>query len=129
MFNGQPLYILKMLGSRNLKKFESSESCLTAACKASSIYESCLTHFEPKPKNKNKIHLEKNSLYFRQWNVLALILKNFKKWKTPQNIPYVSGSGTVKKLLILPEMKLFSPPRKNLLYFRKQKPRKKLIFS
>ena len=68
MFNGQPLYILKMLGSRNLKKFESSESCLTAACKASSMYESCLTHFNPNPKTKTK--------------------------STSKKIPYISGNGT-----------------------------------
>ena len=121
MFNGQPLYILKMLGSRNLKKFESSESCLTAACKAISIYESCLTHFEPKPKNKNKIHLEKNSLYFGKWNFLALVLTNsyiFLK----ESFCYISGNGALhfpsqtqktktthpKKFLTLAEMELSS---------------------
>ena len=64
MFKGQSLYILKMLGFRNLKKFESSESCLTVVSKASSIYESYLTRFKSKPKNKKKF--------------------------TPKKIPYIS---------------------------------------
>ena len=48
---------------------------------------------DPGSKSK-KIHLEKISLYFRKWNFLALILKNFRK----------------------------QMPEKNSLYFREQKP-------
>ena len=131
MFNGQPLYILKMLGSRNLKKFESSESCLIAACKAISIYESCLTHFEPKPKNKNKIHLEKNSLYFGKWNFLALVLTNsyiFPK----ESFCYISGNGALHFPSQTQKTKTTHP--KNSLHLRKwnflaQLLKKSLIFS
>ena len=45
----------------------------------------------PSPKRIKKIHLEKNSLYFRKWNFLALILKNsyiFSK----ESFSYISGN-------------------------------------
>ena len=99
MFNGQPLYILKMLGFKNLKKFESSESCLTAACKASSIYESYLTHFEPKPKNKTKNQTRKKFLTFREMELSCSSIKKFlyflkgklllyfRKWSPALSIP------------------------------------------
>ena len=49
--------------------------------------------------------------------------------ETPKQIPYITGNGNPKKLLILQEMKLFSPPQENFFYFRKREPRKKFLYS
>ena len=54
----------------------------------------------PSSKKKLKIQPEKNSLYFKKWNFLALILKNFTFF-------YISGNGNSDK---------------NSSYFREQKP-------
>ena len=60
--------------------------------------------FKPQPpKNQNKIHPEKNSLYFRKWNFLALILKKFLHFLK------------IKLLLYFLKKKFF-------LYFRKRNP-------
>ena len=39
-------------------------------------------------------------------------VKKFNETETPKKIPYVSGSGNPKKLLIFWEMELFSPSSK-----------------
>ena len=57
--------------------------------------------FGRKLKKLKKIHHEKNSLHFRKWNFLALILKK------------------ILCFLILPEMET---PKKILIYFKKWKP-------
>ena len=49
----------------------------------------------PSSKKKKNTPKKINSLYFRKWNFLALILRNFKEWKPPQ------------KILVFREMKLF----------------------
>ena len=61
-----------------------------------------------------KNHPEKNSLYFGKWNVLLLMLKNFRKQK-PRN-------GNPKKFLIFPEKELFSLNIKKMLIFSQKKP-------
>ena len=86
--------------------------------------------FQPHLEKIKKIYPEKDSLYFRKWNFLALILKKFRKrkprkfflyflkrklflyfwkWKPWKNPPYISGSET-------------------FLYFRKHKLLKSYIF-
>ena len=109
------------------------------------------------PKNK-KTHPPKNSLYFRKWNFLALILKKylfpemkpriFRPWlyfQPRKNSRYFRKcnflSPSPKKFLIFPEMEPCAfqsklekikkiPPGENFLYFKKQKRQKKLsIFS
>ena len=76
----------------------------------SSITCSYLMHFLSPSK---KIH-PKKFLYF-------LI---FRKTETTKKIPYISGNGSTKKLLIFREMELLSPGSKNkkssfiFLYFR-----------
>ena len=56
------------------------------------------------------------------------IKKKFRKWKPQEKFPVFQKTKGLKKLLICQEMKLFSPPRENLLYFRKQNPRKKFLY-
>ena len=60
-----------------------------------------------KSKFKKKIKTirpEKNSLYFRKWNFLALILKNllhffiFQEKETRKKISYISGNGNPKRV-------------------------------
>ena len=80
------------------------------------IYGPTWCTFQSKLEKNKKIHPEKNCLYF--WKFLALILENF------LNFLIFQETGTLKKLLIFREIKLFSPPRENFLYFRKQKPDK-----
>ena len=73
---------------------------------------------------------EKNSLYFRKCNFLALILKFFLYFLIFQE------TETLKKLLIFPETELFNPsskneknpPRENFLSFRKPKARKNFSY-
>ena len=63
-------------------------------------------------------------MYFRKWNVLALILKNLRKWKPRKKIPYISGKGNPKKSSYIswngtfqPKLeKQKNPPRENFLY-------------
>ena len=53
------------------------ERIFEMSCISSSGFKSHLAHF-PAQAQKSKIYLfPKNSLYFRKWNFLALILKNF----------------------------------------------------
>ena len=85
--------------------------------------------FSPSSKNK-KNPSPKNSLYFRKWNFLALILKNTSIF-SKESFSYISEHGTLhfsaqarkikkihpeKAFLILQEMET----RKNYLYFRKR---------
>ena len=51
--------------------------------------------FRSKLKKMKKIHPKRSSLYFRKWNLLALILKNFKEQNPPK-----------KKFLIFQKMEL-----------------------
>ena len=83
--------------------------------------------FQPKLEKIKKIHPEKNSLYFRKWNLLALILKKFRKRKPRKKILIFQERENLKKLLIFRETKPLSPPRENFLYFRTQKHRKKYL--
>ena len=88
-------------------------------------------HFSAQAQRIKKIHPEKKSLYFRYFrkrNFLALILNNFRKWKHRKKLLLFQETENLKKLLIFPEMKLFSPLRQNLFYFRKQKPPKKSLY-
>ena len=96
----------------------------------SSIFCSYLANFPAQAQKTKKVYPEKNSLYFRKWNFLALILKKivyflkrkpflyFQKWNTahftpssknkrnaPDKISYISGNGNLEakaleKLLI-----------------------------
>ena len=44
--------------------------------------------FQPHLEKIKKIYSEKDSLYFRKWNFLALILKKFRKRKPRKNFIY-----------------------------------------
>ena len=46
--------------------------------------------FQLKLEKIKKIHPEKNSLYFRKWNFLALILKKVRKRKPRKNVVLLS---------------------------------------
>ena len=74
------------------------------------------------PSSKKKIHPEKNSLYFRKLNFLALILKKLQETETPkksliffqkESCSYILGNGNPEKILIFQETETF-------LYFRKR---------
>ena len=100
-----------------------------------------------KSKKPEKIHPEKNSLYFRKWNFLALILKKFfyfRKWNlalsglNPHDfslkIPglkkflifsYISGNGNLHFSIQAQEIKKAIQP---FLYFRKEKLRKNFLY-
>ena len=108
-------------------KFSSTSLCLSSGSlkldSYNSIFKGHLAHFPAQvPKNQNrKIPPERNSLYFRKWSFLALILKKlfyFRKWNTalsglnPQNF-------SLKNFLYLSLKK--SLPWKNFLYFLKRK--------
>ena len=84
------------------------------------IYGATWCTFQSKLEKNKKIHPEKNCLHF--WKFLALILENF------LNFLIFQETGTLKKLLIFREIKLFSPPRENFSYFRKQKPRQVSLY-
>ena len=95
---------------------------------------SYLTHFPAQAQKKKKINPEKNSLYIRKWNFLALIIKKFLYFLKIKLFSYFH-----KRKLFLYFWKwnpaLFSPgsknkkihPRENFLYFRKGKPRKNYL--
>ena len=53
-----------------------------------------------------KIRPEKSSLYFRKWNLLALILKKFRKRKPRKKFLIFQEREKVKKLLIFRETNL-----------------------
>ena len=77
-------------------------------------------HFSAQAQRIKKIHPEKKSLYFRYFrkrNFLALILNNFRKWKHRKKFLLFQETENLKKLLVFPEMKLFSPLRQNPYIF------------
>ena len=80
----------------------------------------------PSLKNK-KNSPQKNSLYFKKGDFLALILKNFlhllifQETKTLKKNPYISGNRNPKKLLIFLEIEFFNPSSKNINIIRPQK--------
>ena len=82
----------------------------------SCILWSYLAQFFVQAQKNKKVNPEKNSLFYRKWNFLPLILKTFQE------------TETLKKLLIFQEMELFSPPRENVSYLRKRKPRKNFLY-
>ena len=76
------------------------------------------------------------SLYFRKWNFLALILKNFRQWK-PQKISYTSGNKNLEKISYIFSKESFfkfqetktPPPPKKIFYISGNKnPRNLLMF-
>ena len=78
--------------------------------------------FKPKPKKNKKINHEKNSLYFRKWNFLALIFKKFLYFFKRKLFLYFRKWNPA---LFTPSSKnKRNPPREGLFsYFRKRKPR------
>ena len=68
---------------------------------------------QPKSKKPEKIHPEKNSLYFRRWNFLALVLKKF----------YISGNEPLH--FMFSTLKLF--PKKISHIFSEKKNRSEKI--
>ena len=85
-------------------------------------------HFLVQARKYKKIHSEKNLLYFRKYNFLALILKKIQETEPPPQIFLTfQETESLKKLLMHQEMKLLSPPQEYFLYFRKQKPRKNFL--
>ena len=67
-------------------------------------------------------------LYFRKWNFLALILKNFRKRKPQKKFLIFQETEIPERLFIFWEMKLYGPPIEKFLYFRKRKPRKNFLY-
>ena len=110
-------------------------------------YQNPKTQKTKKIQKTRKIHPEKNSLYFRKWNFLALILKKFfyfRKWNlalsglNPHDfslkIPalkkflifsYISGNGNLHFSIQAQEIKKAIQP---FLYFRKEKLRKNFLY-
>ena len=81
------------------------------------------------PSSKKKIHPEKNSLCFRKWNLLALILKKFQETETPKKLAYISGNGNLKKASYISRNGTFqSTPIKFLIFQEAETPKKSLIF-
>ena len=82
----------------------------------------------PSPKNK-KIHPQKNSLCFKKWNFLALILKN--SYISRNETPYFQALA-LKFFLKKPALKMFFYifSKKPLLMFQeKGTPKKFFIFQ
>ena len=77
-------------------------------------------------KKKKKIQPEKNSLYFRKRNFLALILKKCRKRKSRKKFFTFQETEALKKLLTFQETKPFSPSHKKLK--KPTPPKKFLIF-
>ena len=77
-----------------------------------SIWWSYLAHFLTQARKNKKIHPQKNSLYFREWNFVALILKKILETETPMKFPILQETEALKKLLIFREMEPFSHPEK-----------------
>ena len=46
--------------------------------------------------------------------LLSSNIKKTRKWKPRKKIPYISGNGALKKLLIFREMEPFSPSPKKI---------------
>ena len=86
--------------------------------------------FQPKLKKIKTIHPEKNSWYFRKWNLFVLILKKFRKRRPWKKIPYISGNGNPKIIsYILGNGTFQSTLRKFLIFQKTETPKKLLIFS
>ena len=69
---------------------------------------------QPKSKKPEKIHPEKNSLYFRRWNFLALVLKKF----------YISGNEPLH--FMVSTLKLF-PKKISHIFSEKKTALKKFL--
>ena len=107
----------------------------------SSIICSYLAHVQGQAQKIKKIHPQKNSLCFRKWNFLTLILKKsyiFSK----ESFSYISGNGTLdfssqarkikkihpEKISNIKTFLIFSQ-KKAVLIFQETETRKKFIFS
>ena len=93
------------------------------------------TTFQSKPKKQKKSTPKKNSLYFRKWNFLTLILKELffffqkKLFLYFLKINFFFFFRTWNPVIFTPSSKNnVNPPRGNLLYFRKQKPPKNSLY-
>ena len=76
--------------------------------------------FRPKSKKFQKIHPKRTSLYFRKWNFLALILRNFRKLKPSRKSHIFQETKTPKKILIFCKMELSVHPEKISYIFSKE---------
>ena len=74
--------------------------------------------FSPSSKNKKKSIPKKNSLYFRKWNFLALILTKFLYFLKRRLFLYIQNGASEKNSYVFLKRNLF-------LYFRKRKPRRR----
>ena len=74
------------------------------------IYAAIWCTFRPRLKNKKNLPWQK-SLNFGKWNIIALILKTFRKSSPWKKSLISQETETLKKLFIFREMKLFSLPR------------------
>ena len=81
--------------------------------------------FSAQVQKRKKIHPPKNSLYFRKWNFLALILQKFQETKTRKKSPYISENGNPKKASYILENGTFQPKLKKT---KKPASKKFLIF-
>ena len=93
------------------------------------------TTFQSKPKKQKKSTPKKNSLYFRKWNFLTLILKELFFFFQKKLFLYFLKRNfflyfrTWNLVIFTPSSKNnVNPPRGNLLYFRKQKPPKNSLY-
>ena len=84
----------------------------------SSILWSYLAQFFVQAQKNKKVNPEKNSLFYRKWNFLPLILKKFQETETLKKASYISGNGTFQSTL-----------RKCLIFKETETPKKFLIFS
>ena len=92
------------------------------------------TTFQSKPKKQKKSTPKKNSLYFRKWNFLTLILKELFFFQKKLFLYFLKRNfflyfRTWNPVIFTPSSKNnVNPPRGNLLYFRKQKPPKNSLY-
>ena len=93
------------------------------------------TTYQSKPKKQKKSTPKKNSLYFRKWNFLTLILKELFFFFQKKLFLYFLKRNfflyfrTWNPVIFTPSSKNnVNPPRGNLLYFRKQKPPKNSLY-
>ena len=85
--------------------------------------------FRPKLKKFQKVHPKRTSFYFRKWNFLALILRNFRKLKPSRKSHIFQETKTPKKILIFCKMELSVHPEKISYTSKNRSPEKFLIFS
>ena len=101
-----------------------------------------LTHFSSQARKNKTIHPEKNFLYFKKWNFLAIILKKYYIF-SKERFSYICRNGPLyfssqaQKIRKIWSQEISHTPGKrsfpalilkHFLYFRKQKPQKNFFY-